>query len=115
MSSIPEWDQCAAAAVRSGVARIEAPTTKIGLTPGYNVPLKGSTMSKSKRPQPDLFRQEAERLAQLPRDEQRAVIDWHRAIADDAKVSKANRALARERADVLERLLKAKRRQRRKP
>jgi len=57
-------------------------------------------------------REEAERLAQLPRDEQRAIIALHRSVADDAKVSKANRQEARERADALERLLRLQSRKR---
>jgi hypothetical protein len=57
----------------------------------------------------DEYREEAERLAQLPIAEQQAILDWHRAIAADPKVSKANRRAASERADALERLLKSAR------
>lgn len=49
--------------------------------------------------------QEAERLAALPRDEQRAIIALHRAVADNPKLGKRDRALAKERADALEALL----------
>jgi hypothetical protein len=53
----------------------------------------------------DEHRAEAERLADAPRGEQEAVIAWHREIAANAKVRKADRELARQRADALERLL----------
>jgi hypothetical protein len=51
-------------------------------------------------------RAEAERLAQLPRDVQRAILDLHQSVAADPKVSKGNRREARERAEALGRLLK---------
>jgi hypothetical protein len=54
----------------------------------------------------DEHRQEAERLAQLPAKEQAAAIAWHRDIAANRKVSKADRAAAQEWADALERLLR---------
>jgi hypothetical protein len=57
---------------------------------------------------PELEKQcqvEAQCLAQLPRAEQRAVIAWHRDIAANPKVRKADRNLARERADAIEQLL----------
>jgi hypothetical protein len=50
-------------------------------------------------------RAEAERLAKLPRSEQRVIVAWHRDIAADPKVRKADRQLAGERAKALERLL----------
>jgi hypothetical protein len=52
------------------------------------------------------YREEAERLAQLPREEQRQIIALHRSVAEDAKVSKANRREARDRAEALERFLR---------
>jgi hypothetical protein len=58
---------------------------------------------------------EAERLRQLPRADQQAAIAWHRAIAADAKLRKADRDLARERADALERLLFGRKKKARKP
>jgi hypothetical protein len=58
------------------------------------------------------YRDEAERLAQLPAAERRAILAWHRDIAADAKLSKADRKAARERADALERLLQGRRRKR---
>ena len=52
------------------------------------------------------LREEAERIAILPRDEQQEIIALHRSVADDAKVPKRDRDLARERADALERHLR---------
>jgi hypothetical protein len=58
---------------------------------------------------------EAERLAELPQAEQEAVIAWHRDIAANPKIRKADRELARERANALEKLLfGAKKRQKKK-
>jgi hypothetical protein len=51
-------------------------------------------------------REEAERLADLPRDVQRKLIGQHRAIAADADVPPAARQEAEERADTLERHLR---------
>ena len=51
------------------------------------------------------YRDEAERLRRLSRAEQRAVVEMIGSPADDPKVSKANRAEARRRADALTRLL----------
>ncbi len=51
------------------------------------------------------YRQEAERLAELPVADQRAILALHQAIAADKRVSKANREEARQRADSLEKLL----------
>jgi hypothetical protein len=62
------------------------------------------TMPRAQRD--DEHREEAERLALLPPEEQAAVIAWHKAIADDPKVKKSDRDAARERAFALERLLK---------
>ena len=52
------------------------------------------------------YRAEAERLAELPRDDQRRLIAQHRAIAADKSVPKADRKEAKERADALERHLR---------
>jgi hypothetical protein len=51
-------------------------------------------------------REEAERLRQLPRDEQAAAVQWHRNIADNRRLRKADRDAARARAEALARLLK---------
>ena len=51
-------------------------------------------------------RAEAERLAQLPRDQQEAIIALHRSVADNPKVPKADRDLARRRADLLSKFLR---------
>ena len=50
--------------------------------------------------------EEAERLAQLPAEEQAAIVAWHRDIADNPRLRKADREAARERAEALARLLK---------
>ena len=52
--------------------------------------------------------EEAERLALLTVEDQKAILALHRSVADDPKVSKANRREARERLEALERLLKLK-------
>jgi hypothetical protein len=49
---------------------------------------------------------EAERLAQLPLDVQRQAVAIIRSPADNPKVPKRDRDLARERADTLERHLR---------
>jgi hypothetical protein len=46
------------------------------------------------------YRQEAERLAQLPRDAQRKAVSLIRAPADDPKVDKRDREEARSRAEA---------------
>jgi hypothetical protein len=51
------------------------------------------------------YREEAERLAQLTRDDQKSIIALHRSIASNPKVPKAERQAGRERADALERYL----------
>jgi hypothetical protein len=68
-------------------------------------------------PLDDEHHAEAKRLAKLPREDQRAVIALHRSVADNPKVPKRDRDLARERAETLERLLQRLRRARtrRKP
>ena len=60
------------------------------------------------------YRAEAERMAELPRDVRRKLIDQHRAIAADKAVPKADRKEAKERADALERHLRRLARKRRK-
>jgi hypothetical protein len=59
-------------------------------------------------------REEAERLAVLPRDVQRQVVALIRKTADDPKVDKGNRDEARERADAIERHLRRLNRKRKK-
>lgn len=58
----------------------------------------------------DRHREEAERLAALTADDQRAFIAMLRADSANRKVPKRDRDFARERADALERILKLKRR-----
>lgn len=57
------------------------------------------------------YREEAERLAMLPREDQRRVIAQQKAIAADRKVPAPDRAFARERAAALERHLRRLNRQ----
>jgi hypothetical protein len=52
------------------------------------------------------YREEAERLAQLPRQDQREIIAMHRDIARNPKVPKRDREAGLERADALEHLLR---------
>lgn len=52
------------------------------------------------------YRDEAERMAQLPPADQREIIALHRSVADNPKVAKRDRALAKERADAIERHLR---------
>jgi hypothetical protein len=52
------------------------------------------------------YREEAERLARLPREDQREVIALHRSVADNPNVPKEDRRAARERAEALERHLR---------
>jgi len=51
------------------------------------------------------YREEAERLAPLPREDQREIIALHRAVAGNPKVPKREREAGKQRADALERLL----------
>ncbi len=51
-------------------------------------------------------RAEAERLAQLPRADQREIIALHRSVASNPKVPKWERQAGLERAAALERLLR---------
>ena len=60
------------------------------------------------------YREEAERLATLPPEEQAAYLAWQRAIAADAKLRKADREAARDRADALEQLLSKGRKSRKR-
>ena len=60
------------------------------------------------------YREEAERLKQLPRAEQRAIVELIGSPARDPKVSEANRAEARRRSRALARLLKIAPRKKRK-
>jgi hypothetical protein len=52
------------------------------------------------------YKDEAERLALLPLADQREIIALHRSVADNPKVKKADRQLARDKADTLEKLLR---------
>jgi hypothetical protein len=60
------------------------------------------------------YREEAERLAVLPRDVQRQAIALIRAPADNPKVKKRDREEARRRADALERHLRRLNRRKKK-
>ena len=61
------------------------------------------------------YRDEAERLALLPRDVQRQAVALIRAPADNPKLGKRDREEARQRADALERHLRNLNRQKEKP
>lgn len=58
------------------------------------------------------FREEAERLAQLSKEDQQKIISMHRTDASNPRVPKADRKYAKERADVLEKFLGLSRRKR---
>lgn len=60
------------------------------------------------------YREEAERLAELPRDVQRHAVALIRAPANNPKVGKRDRDEARERADALERHLRRLNRRKKK-
>jgi hypothetical protein len=60
---------------------------------------------KKKRQEPDLFQQEAARLAQLPARQRKEALDVHRRIAEDTRLSETTRAHARFVADTLEKLI----------
>lgn len=62
-------------------------------------------------PKQQEFKDEAERLAQLPRDVQRHAVALIRAPADDPKLARSDRQAARERAEALERHLRRLNRQ----
>ena len=59
-------------------------------------------MSKAK---PDLFKEEARRLAQLPARQRKEALAVHWRIAEDARLSKATRDHARFVAQTLEALI----------
>lgn len=63
-----------------------------------------------KQRQPDLFQQEAERLAKLPARDRKEALAVHRRIADDPQLSEATRNHARTVADTLEKLIEGIRR-----
>jgi hypothetical protein len=60
------------------------------------------------------YREEAERLALLPKVDQREIIALHRSVADNRNVPKPDREAARKLADALERLLKLRPKNRKK-
>jgi hypothetical protein len=62
-----------------------------------------------------LYLEEATRLSQLGREEQKKVLALHQSVADNPKVPKDARREARERIAALERHLQCLRRARRKP
>ena len=64
---------------------------------GYNHS-KGEIMA-------NLFRDEARRLAKLSARDRKAALDVHRRIADDARLSEATRAYARNVAETLQKLI----------
>jgi hypothetical protein len=51
------------------------------------------------------YREEAERLAELPSVDQKAIVALHWSVVRDKEVSEANRNEARQRAKALEKLL----------
>jgi hypothetical protein len=61
------------------------------------------------------YREEAERLALLPVEDQREIIALHRSIASNPRVPKREREAGKERADTLERLLGLAKKKGRKP
>jgi hypothetical protein len=61
---------------------------------------------KDKHRQPDLFRQEARRLAELPARQRKEALAVHRRVADDTRLSQVTRDHARHVADTLEKLVK---------
>ena len=56
--------------------------------------------------QEQAYREEAERLALLPREDQRQLIAQHWAIAEDTDVPREDRTEAKERAEALEKNLR---------
>lgn len=60
---------------------------------------------KSEREPPELFQQEAERLAKLPARDREAALDVHRRIADDTRLSETTRQHARAVAETLEEMV----------
>lgn len=55
--------------------------------------------------QPELFQQEAARLAKLPARDRKAALEVHRRIADDPRLTDVTRNHARTVAETLERLI----------
>jgi hypothetical protein len=51
------------------------------------------------------YRDEAERLKVLDVDQQRQIVELHRRTANDTRATRADRRVAAERADALERFL----------
>jgi hypothetical protein len=60
------------------------------------------------------YPEEAERLAQLPREDQREILDLYRSVADNRQVPMSDRRAARDRAEALERHLRRLNRTRKK-
>ena len=60
---------------------------------------------KNKRREPDVFHQEARRLAQLPACDRKEALAVHRRIANDPRLSGATRDYARHVAETLEKLI----------
>jgi hypothetical protein len=56
--------------------------------------------------QQEEYREEADRLALLPKADQREIVALHRSVADNRKVPKPDREAAGKLADALEGLLK---------
>jgi hypothetical protein len=61
------------------------------------------------------YREEAERLALLPIEDQKQIIALHRSTADNPKAPKRDRQKAGERAEALERHLRRLNRQKKRP
>jgi hypothetical protein len=69
-------------------------------------PCRGKAGPEGKKMDPEKeYREEAERLAQLPVEVQLQILDIHRSTADNRKLSKRDRDAARERVEALERYL----------
>jgi hypothetical protein len=66
---------------------------------------QGRQAGEPAKGQPDLFRQEARRLAQLSARDRKEALAVHRRIADDPRLSEATRQHARYVADTLEKLI----------
>jgi hypothetical protein len=61
-------------------------------------------MARQRR-QPDLFRQEARRLAALPARQRKEALAVHRNIADDTRLSQTTRTYAQHVFQTLEKLI----------
>src|SRR5262249_50930090 len=77
--------------------------------PVFFIPIIPWELSMPKKSQ-DEHRKEAERLALVDRETQREIIAQQKAIAENPKVPKRERAYAKERADALEKHLRKLRR-----